>query len=319
MKMTTKLKQIALSLTMLIGLVAFALPVEAAFADTPANPGDCNIAGGRWVEAGYNGGSTMEDAHCVTGSAIPTSVGSAVSCPPGQIYLSGSDTVCCPAGTESDSTKCVFAKYVNPIVRLLSVVAGIAVVIGIIMGGIQYSASAGDPQKAAQAKGKITKALFGLVAFLFLYSTLQFFSPGGISSTPTPDTARGGTIANQCSKEFLGLKPWFAYLKNNAFESNDSCNITNFSLIGEQDSQGNTTKPSSLLPVLLVIADDLIRIAGLVAVAFVIMGGIQFVTSQGEPEKTKQARGAIINALIGVLVAIVAASVVSYIGSQLSS
>lgn len=227
--------------------------------------------------------------------------------------------VCCPPGSEGSGTDCVFAKYINPIVKLLSVAAGIAVVIGIVIGGIQYSSSAGDPQKASQAKGKITKALLGLATFLFLYSALQFFSPGGISSAPMPDTSRGGSIANQCSKEFLGLKPWFAYLPNDAFESSSSCSITNFSFLGEQDSQGNTTKPSSLLPVLLAIADDLLRIAGLVAVAFVITGGIQYVMSSGEPDKTKKARETIINALVGVVVAIIAASVVSYIGSKLSS
>ncbi len=220
--------------------------------------------------------------------------------------------VCCPPTTENDATSCLVGKYINPIVKLLSVAAGIAVVIGVIMGGVQYSASAGDPQKAAQAKGRITKALFGLIAFLFLYSALQFFSPGGISTTPVPDTTKSGTIATQCSKEFLGLKPWFAYLPNSAFQSG-TCNIQNFSLLGD----GST--PSQILPIFLVVADDLVRIAGLVAVAFVITGGIQLVTSQAEPDKTKRARETIISALVGVAVAIVAASVVAYIGSRLSS
>ena len=236
-----------------------------------------------------------------------------VVCPSGSTLLSGSDTVCCPYGSETSGMDCVIAKYINPIVKLLSVAAGIAVVIGVIMGGVQYSASAGDPQKMANARGKITKALFGLITFLFLYSALQFFSPGGISSTPTIPGG-SGSVAARCSKSFLGLKPWFAYLPDKAFDTaNNSCNITNFSLLGDGNS------PSQVLPVLLAVADDLVRIAGLVAVAFVITGGIQFVTSQAEPDKTKRARETIINALIGVTVAIIAASVVAYIGSHLSS
>jgi hypothetical protein len=240
-----------------------------------------------------------------------------------QTLLQGSETVCCPVGTQYSGTDCIFAKYINPVVKLLSAVAGVAVVIGIIMGGVQYSASAGDPQKAAQAKGKITKALLGLVTFLFLYSALQFFSPGGIANTGQAVTTVQGSspIAQQCSKTFLGLKPWFSYLPNDAFKYTNpdthigsySCNIENFSLLGD----GGTS--SQLLPVLLAVADDLIRIAGLVAVAFVISGGIQFVISQGEPEKTKRARETIINALIGVVVAIIAALVVSFIGSRLSA
>ncbi len=243
---------------------------------------------------------------------IPAAAASVV-CPVGYTLLSGSETVCCPYGSEASGTDCLFAKYINPTVKLLSVAAGIAVVIGIIMGGIQYSASAGDPQKAAQAKGKITKALFGLIAFLFLYSALQFFSPGGIASTNTIPGG-GGSVASRCSKEFLGLKPWFAYLPDRSFDTaNNSCAITNFSLLGGQNS------PSQILPVLLAVADDLVRIAGLVAVAFVITGGIQFVTSQAEPDKTKRARETIISALVGVVVAIIAASVVAFIGSKLSS
>lgn len=230
-----------------------------------------------------------------------------------QALLKGSVTVCCPIGSQNSATDCLFAKYINPMVKLLSVGAGIAVVIGIIMGGIQYSASAGDPQKATQARGKITKALTALIVFMFLYSLLQFFSPGGISSTNAIPTG-SGTVAARCSKEFLGLKPWFAYLPDSSFDTaHRTCAITNFSLLGDKNQQ------SQLLPVLLVVADDLIRIAGLVAVAFVVVGGIQLVTSQAEPDKTKRARETIINALVGVAVAIIAASVVSYIGSKLSS
>lgn len=243
---------------------------------------------------------------------LPTSFASAatVTCPSGQSLLTGSDTVCCPDGANGGGTDCIFAKYINPIVKLLSVVAGVAVVIGVIVGGIQYGASAGDPQKAAKAKGQISKALFGLIGFLFLYSALQFFSPGGISSNPTPSGS--GSVAEQCSKTFLGLKPWFAYLPDNAFTSG-TCNIDNFSLLG-----GNGEN-SQLLPVVLAVSDDLVRIAGLVAVAFVITGGIQYVTSNGEPDKTKRARETIINALVGVVIAIIAASVVSFIGGRLSS
>ncbi len=79
-----------------------------------------------------------------------------------------------------------------------------------------------------------------------------------------------------------------------------------------------TGKDSVALPVTLVIVDDLLKIAGLVAVVYVITGGIKLTTSQGEPDKTKMARESIINALIGLVVAVVAAAVVSYIGSQLS-
>lgn len=228
---------------------------------------------------------------------------------------------CCPKGSQTDpetaAHDCFYAKYINPTVKVLSAVAGVAVIIGIAIGGLQYSSSGGDPQKSAAGKGKIIKAIYGLFAFLFLFGVLQFFSPGGLGSNPAPDTSRGGTLANQCSKPFLGLKPWFIYLPDSAFSQVDgkqTCNVENFSFFGSKgDGQG-----SQALNVSLAIVDDLIRIAGLIAVAFVIVGGAKYVTSQGSPENTKQAKDSIINALVGLVVVIVAAAVVSFIGNRLT-
>jgi hypothetical protein len=70
--------------------------------------------------------------------------------------------------------------YVNPLVNLLSVAFGLIAVISLIMGGIQYSASQGDPQKSAQAKSRITNTLIAIFAYLFLYAFLQFLIPGGL-------------------------------------------------------------------------------------------------------------------------------------------
>jgi hypothetical protein len=254
-------------------------------------------------------------------AALPMPIASALSegCDnPNPHVLAGSDgKVCCPTTRSSgDATSCFMAKYVNPAIKLLSILAGLAAVVGIVMGGIEYAASGGDPQKTASGKGKIIKAVYGLVSFMFLFAVIQFFSPGGVSGTKPASTTG---IAAQCAKPFLGLKPWFAYLPDKSFAPG-TCDITEFSLFGTTSySEGKRVEiPSGITPVVLAIIDDMVRIAGLVAVAYVIIGGIKFTTSNGEPENTKKARETIINALIGVVVAIIAASVVSYIGNKLS-
>ncbi len=112
--------------------------------------------------------------------------------------------------------------------------------------------------------------------------------------------------ANSCSKPFLGLETWFHFLPSSAFDSN--CNITNFNVLD---------KNSGFLLIGLAILDDLIRIAALVGVGYVIYGGIQYVTSQGSPDATKRAQQTIINALIGVVLAVLAASIVTFIGNRL--
>lgn len=81
----------------------------------------------------------------------------------------------------TDSAQCnPVTEYVNPLINTLAAMAGIAVVIGIIVGGIQYASSGGDPQKAASGKGHIKAAIIALVCFFFLYAFLQFVIPGGI-------------------------------------------------------------------------------------------------------------------------------------------
>lgn len=72
------------------------------------------------------------------------------------------------------------AKYINPFIKLLSAAVGVVVVLSIIYGAIQYSSSAGDPQKAAKARGHITKTVLALVVYIFFFAFLQFIVPGGV-------------------------------------------------------------------------------------------------------------------------------------------
>jgi hypothetical protein len=54
-----------------------------------------------------------------------------------------------------------------------------------------------------------------------------------------------------------------------------TCEVINFNLLG-------TGSDSGLLLIALAIVDMLLRVAGLVAVAFVIWGGFNYITSQAE-------------------------------------
>jgi archaellum component FlaF (FlaF/FlaG flagellin family) len=56
---------------------------------------------------------------------------------------------------------------------------GIIAVASLIFGGIQYSASAGDPQNVAKAKKRIIDTIIAIVAYFFLYMFIQFLVPGG--------------------------------------------------------------------------------------------------------------------------------------------
>jgi hypothetical protein len=56
----------------------------------------------------------------------------------------------------------------------------------------------------------------------------------------------------------------------------------------------------------------------LVAVGFVIYGGISFTSSRGEPDKTNRARTTIISALAGLAIAVLATILVSFIAGSVN-
>lgn len=227
------------------------------------------------------------------------------ACPSGQVPLTSDSQgrVCCPKGSQGDATTCVVAKYVNPLIRLLAIVAGVAVVGGVIWGAIQYGSSAGDPQKVAKGKRTITQALVGLVAFLLLGSFIQFMTPLNVVK------ASGGS----CQRQFLGLKTWYAYIPKDQINPS-TCEVS-------QDLPLLPTKNSvGVVPaVALAIVDDLLIITAYIAVAFIVTGGIQYITSQGTPDITKRAQSTILNALIALAVALVARAVVIFLGKALTS
>jgi len=96
---------------------------------------------------------------------------------------------------------------------------------------------------------------------------------------------------------FLGFPTWYKYLP---------CN-------------GGVPALTNINDIWLIVAaitEILLRVAGLVAVIMVIYGGIQYITSQGEPDKTTKARSTIINSLTGLTIAILAASLVAFVAGR---
>lgn len=108
-------------------------------------------------------------------------------------------------------------------------------------------------------------------------------------------------LCSGTSTTFLEFPTWYKYL--NPEFINGQCELRmNF--------------PQDISKVGLAIAEILLRLGGLVAVGFVIYGGFMYITSQGEPEKTKNGRQTIINAVIGLVITIIATAAISFIGSE---
>jgi hypothetical protein len=108
-----------------------------------------------------------------------------------------------------------------------------------------------------------------------------------------------------CSGSFFGIFPtWYEYLPSQN-DYNGHC-------------QPQLASLTDIWLILAAIIEILLRVAAIAAVAMVIYGGIQYTTSQGSPEATAKAKSTIINALIGLAFATIAATLVAFLAGSFS-
>jgi type IV secretory pathway VirB2 component (pilin) len=70
--------------------------------------------------------------------------------------------------------------------------------------------------------------------------------------------------------------------------------------------------------VLKRIVDLVAFVAGIVAVIMIIFGGFRYITSTGEPEKAAAARKTLIYAIVGLVIVILAQTIVSFVLRQIN-
>lgn len=73
--------------------------------------------------------------------------------------------------------------------------------------------------------------------------------------------------------------------------------------------------PASFGEIITIVTNLLLGIAGSIAVIFIIVGGIQYAVSAGDDGKVKSAKDTILNAVIGLVITVVAYAAVNFIVS----
>jgi hypothetical protein len=147
--------------------------------------------------------------------------------------------------------------------------------------------------------------MIGLILVFSVFAGTNTLMPYSVSAaTPPPAT-------DPCNKSFLGLPTWYKYLEVGEYEG-DPCAIK-----GPNDGKGGLDFEQALPLIVLAVIEILLRIAGMVAVGFVIFGGFKYITAQAEPDKLAQAQSTIINALIGLAIAVMAVTVVNFLGGAI--
>jgi len=103
---------------------------------------------------------------------------------------------------------------------------------------------------------------------------------------------------------FLGIPTWYEYISSGDGSSCDNPSVSSLNdiwLIG------------------LAVLDMLLSVAVLAAIVYFLLGTIQLITARGNPENIAGARSTLINAIIGLAIAFLSATLVSYVAARLGS
>src|SRR6266571_2612197 len=74
----------------------------------------------------------------------------------------------------------VIIAYVKIFLQFLSAGVGIVIILMLVIAGIQYITSTGNPAMIKGAKDRIVNAITALVLFVLSFAILSFLIPGGI-------------------------------------------------------------------------------------------------------------------------------------------
>lgn len=74
---------------------------------------------------------------------------------------------------------------------------------------------------------------------------------------------------------------------------------------------------NTVLDTLSTVIDILLVVVGATAVITIIISGIQYVTSSGDPGRTNKARSALIYSVVAIVIAVLARSIITFVLNRL--
>lgn len=140
---------------------------------------------------------------------------------------------------------------------------------------------------------KITQAMVSLVV------TVGSMMMVAISVAPAVQAGDG------CSgRGFMGLPTWYRGL------TDGQCNI-------KSPGSGDTATSTFIWRIVLNITEALMMVVGYASVVMIIVGGFFYMTATGQPDKVKSAKGTILNAVIGLVIAMSSVAIVNVVAGMI--
>lgn len=80
-----------------------------------------------------------------------------------------------------------------------------------------------------------------------------------------------------------------------------------------QMDKDQTPENTGLFKMIQIVINIILSVLGVITVFMIILGGINFMTSQGDPGKTKKGRDTILYGIIGLVIALLAYAIVNFV------
>jgi hypothetical protein len=185
-------------------------------------------------------------------------------------------------------------------INILTAGVGVVALGGIVYGAILYISAGGAAEQVKKAMGIFTNVVIGVIAFAGMFALLNFLVPGGLFNTPTDPPASPA----DCEGRILGVPPWFRGLA--VIDGDGNCGIA-----APSDAAGGLQ--GFIWKIALNIVEMGMVIAAYVAFLIILYSGFLFLTNGSNPSVVEKARTGIINAVIGLAIALAAIAIVNVI------
>lgn len=162
--------------------------------------------------------------------------------------------------------------------------------------------------------GKIVK----LSAMATVIAAGVVFSSGGHASAVKCDP---NELKEMRNNTLLGIPVWYKYLEGEQVEQKvptktgfDTVTVCHPTI----ETKGENLPINDILLIIAAIMEMLTRIAGLAAFVFLIYGGFMYLTSSGNSENVGKAGTTLLNAAIGLGIAISATAFINFFAGRLA-
>lgn len=91
----------------------------------------------------------------------------------------GATVHCVPKNSTDIQTNPILL-FLRAVLQFLAFGIGLAIVGGLVVGGIMYTTARANAQQVQKAEATIRNALIGLALFIFTFAIINFLVPGGI-------------------------------------------------------------------------------------------------------------------------------------------